>query len=137
MSDAIITHETNLNEIILCAAQDRELDGHGDLTDIHLHTILRELYRNHAEGLITKEDAAARKAQYVSAYQSEKNTLAQYSNAVAELNEKIKAADKTGIQLHKAESLRDFAVGAAKIIELMTGDTGLVGMAETLPEVGF
>ena len=137
MSDAIMSHETNLEEIILCAAKDIELTGHGDLTDIHLHTILRELYRNHAAGLITKEDAATRKAQYVSAYQSDKSTLEQYSKAVADWNDKIKTADKTGIQLHKAESLRDFAICAAKIIELMTGDTGLVKMAETFPEVGF
>lgn len=137
MPNTIASHETNLQEIILCAAQDRELDGHGDLTDIHLHTILRELYRNHAAGLITLEDAAARKAQYVSAYQSDKNTLAQYSKAAAEWNDKIKAADKTGIMLHKAESLRDFAIGAAKIIELLTGDTELVGMAEKLPNVNF
>ena len=137
MSDAIMSHETNLEEIILCAAKDIELTGHGDLTDIHLHTILRELYRNHAAGLITKEDAATRKAQYVSAYQSDKSTLEQYSKAVADWNDKIKTADKTGIQLHKAESLRDFAICAAKIIELMTGDTGLVKMAEKLPEVNF
>lgn len=137
MPDAITSHETNLTEIILCAAQDRELEGHGDLTDIHLHTILRELYRNHAAGLITKEDAATRKAQYVSAYQSDKKTMEQYSKAAAEWNEKIKAAEKTGIQLHKAQSLRDFAKDAAKIIELLTGDTGLVGMAEKLPEVNF
>ena len=137
MSEAIMSHETNLNEIILCAAQDRELDGHGDLTDIHLHTILRELYRNHAAGLITKEDAATRKAQYVKAYQSDKDTIEQYRKSVADWSIKIKTAEKTGIQLHKAESLRDFAVGAAKIIELLTGDTGLVGMAEKLPEVGF
>lgn len=137
MSDAIMSHETNLNEIILCAAQDRELDGHGDLTDIHLHTILRELYRNHAAGLITKEDAAARKAQYVKAYQSDKDTLQQYRKAITEWNTKVRNAEQTGIVLHKAESLRDFAVGAAKIIELLTGDTGLVKMAETLPEVGL
>ena len=137
MSDAIMSHETNLSEIILCAAQDRELDGHGDLTDIHLHTILRELYRNHAAGLITKEDAATRKAQYVSAYQSDKKTLEQYRKAAAEWNDKIKTADKAQIQLHKMETLRDFAKGAAKIIELLTGDMGLVGMAEKLPEVGF
>ena len=137
MPDAIASHETNLNEIILCAAQDRELDGHGDLTDIHLHTILRELYRNHATGLITKEDAATRKAQYVKAYQSDKDTLQQYRKAITEWNAKVRNAEQTGIVLHKAESLRDFAVGAAKIIELLTGDTGLVGMAEKLPEVNF
>lgn len=137
MPDAITSHETNLDEIILCAAKDMELTGHGDLTDIHLHTILRELYRNHANGTITKEDAATRKAQYVSAYQSDKSTLEQYRKSVADWNDKIKTADKAQIQLHKAESLRDFAVGAAKIIELLTGDTGLVGMAEKLPEVGF
>lgn len=137
MPDTIASHETNLTEIILCAAQDRELDGHGDLTDIHLHTILRELYRNHAAGLITKEDAAKRKEQYVAAYKSDKTALEQYSKVVADWSGKIKAAEKTGIQLHKAESLRDFAVGAAKIVELLTGDTGLVGMAEKLPEVGF
>lgn len=75
-------HETNLNEIILCAAQDRELDGHGDLTDIHLHTILRELYRNHAAGLITKEDAAKRKEKYVTAYKKEKQAEAEHFDAV-------------------------------------------------------
>lgn len=137
MSDAIMSHETNLNEIILCAAQDREFDGHGDLTDIHLHTILRELYRNHAAGLITKEDAAKHKALYIKAYQSDKSTMEQYRKAAADWNDKIKTADKAQIQLHKAESLRDFAKDAAKIIELLTGDTGLVKMAETLPEVGF
>lgn len=137
MSDAIMSHETNLNEIILCAAQDRELDGHGDLTDIHLHTILRELYRNHAAGLITKEDAAKRKEQYVAAYKNDKDTLQQYRKAITEWNAKVRNAEQSGIVLHKAESLRDFAVGAAKIVELLTGDTGLVKMAETLPEVGF
>lgn len=137
MPDAIASHETNLNEIILCAAQDRELDGHGDLTDIHLHTILRELYRNHAAGLITKEDAAKRKEQYVSAYKSDKDTLQQYRKAITDWNAKVRNAEQTGIVLHKAESLRDFAKDAAKMIELLTGDTGLVKMAESLPEVGF
>ena len=137
MSDAIMSHETTLDEIILCAAKDTELTGHGDLTDIHLHTILRELYRNHAAGLITKDDAATRKAQYVKAYQSDKDTIEQYRKAAAEWNGKIKTAEQTGIVLHKAESLRDFAIGAAKIVELLTGDTGLVGMAEKLPEVLF
>lgn len=137
MSDAIMSHETNLNEIILCAAQDRELDGHGDLTDIHLHTILRELYRNHAAGLITKEDAAKRKEQYVAAYKNDKTTLEQYRKSITEWHTKVRNTEQSGIVLHKAESLRDFAVGAAKIIELLTGDTGLVSMAEKLPEVGF
>lgn len=137
MPDAIASHETNLNEIIICAAQDREMTGHGDLTDIHLHTILRELYRNHASGLITKEDAATRKAQYVKAYQSDKDTLQQYRKAITDWNAKVRNAEKTGIVLHKSESLRDFAVGAAKIVELLTGDTGLVKMAETLQEVDF
>lgn len=137
MSDAIMSHETNLDEIILCAAKDMELTGHGDLTDIHLHTILRELYRNHASGLISKEDAATRKAQYVKAYQSDKDTLQQYRKAITDWNTKVRNAEQTGIVLHKAESLRDFAIGAAKIIELLTGDTGLVKMAETLPEVNF
>lgn len=114
MPDAIASHETNLNEIILCAAQDRELDGHGDLTDIHLHTILRELYRNHASGLISKEDAATRKAQYVKAYQSDKDTLQQYRKAITEWHTKVQTAEKSGIVLHKAESLRDFAKDAAK-----------------------
>ena len=137
MPDAITSHETNLDEIILCAAKDIELTGHGNLTDIHLHTILRELYRNHAAGLITKEDAAKHKALYIKAYQSDKSTMEQYRKAAADWNDKIKTADKAQIQLHKAESLRDFAVGAAKIVELLTGDTGLVKMAETLPDVGF
>jgi hypothetical protein len=137
MPDAIASHETNLDEIVLCAAKDMELTGHGDLTDIHLHTILRELYRNHASGLISKEDAATRKAQYVKAYKSDKDSLQQYRKAITDWNAKVRNAEHTGIVLHKAESLRDFAVGAAKIIEMLTGDTGLVKMAENLPEVGF
>lgn len=130
-------HETNLNEIILCAAQDRELDGHGDLTDIHLHTILRELYRNHAEGLITKEDAAKRKEQYITAYKKEKQAEAEHFDAVKQWNDNIRKSDQARIEMRKAESLRDFAKVAAGIVEMLTGDTGLVGMAEKLPEVGF
>lgn len=137
MPDTIASHETNLNEIILCAAQDRELDGHGDLTDIHLHTILRELYRNHAAKLITREDAAKRKEQYVAAWKSDKEALEQYRKSAVEWNDKIKTADKAQIQLHKMETLCDFAKGAAQIVELLTGDVGLVKMAEKLPEVGF
>lgn len=130
-------HETNLNEIILCAAQDRELDGHGDLTDIHLHTILRELYRNHAAGLITKEDAAKRKEQYVTAYKKEKQAESEHFDAVKRWNDNIRKSDQARIEMRKAESLRDFAKAAAGIVEMLTGDTGLVGMAEKLPEVGF
>lgn len=130
-------HETNLNEIILCAAQDRELDGHGDLTDIHLHTILRELYRNHAAGLITKEDAAKRKEQYVTAYKKEKQAEAEHFHAVKQWNDNIRKSDQARIEMRKSESLRDFAKAAAGVVELLTGDTGLVKMAETLPEVGF
>ena len=137
MPDAIASHETTLDEIILCAAKDTELTGHGDLTDIHLHTILRELYRNHAAGLITKEDVAKRKEQYVASYKSDKDTLQQYRKAITDWNAKVRNAEQTGIVLHKAESLRDFAKDAAKMIELLTGDTGLVKMAEKLPEVGF
>lgn len=130
-------HETTMNEIILCAAQDRELDGHGDLTDIHLHTILRELYRNHASGLITKEDAAKRKEQYITAYKKEKQSEAEHFDAVKQWNDNIRKSDQARIEMRKAESLRDFAKAAAGVVELLTGDTGLVGMAEKLPEVGF
>lgn len=130
-------HETNLNEIILCAAQDRELDGHGDLTDIHLHTILRELYRNHASGLIIKEDAAKRKEQYVTAYKREKQAEAEHFDAVKQWNDNIRKSDQARIEMRKSESLRDFAKSAAGIVELLTGDTGLVELAEKLPEVGF
>lgn len=137
MPDAIVSHETNLNEIILSAAQDRELDGHGDLTDIHLHTILRELYRNHAAGLITKEDAAKRKEQYVTAYKKEKQAEAEHFDAVKQWNNNIIKSDQARIEMRKAESLRDFAKAAAGIVEMLTGDTGLVKMAETLPEVNF
>lgn len=130
-------HETNLNEIILSAAQDRELDGHGDLTDIHLHTILRELYRNHASGMISKEDAAKRKEQYVTAYKKEKQAEAEHFDAAKQWNDNIRKSDQARIEMRKAESLRDFAKAAAGIVELLTGDTGLVKMAETLQEVGF
>lgn len=130
-------HETNLNEIILCAAQDRELDGHGDLTDIHLHTILRELYRNHASGLISKEDAAKRKDQYITAYKKEKQAEAEHFDAVKQWNDNIRKSDQARIEMRKAESLRDFAKAAAGIVELLTGDTGLVELSGKLPEVGF
>lgn len=130
-------HETNLNEIILCAAQDRELDGHGDLTDIHLHTILRELYRNHASGLITKEDAAKRKEQYITAYKKEKQAETEHFNTVKQWNDNIRKSDQARIEMRKAESLRDFAKAAAGIVEMLTGDTGLVELAGKLQEVGF
>lgn len=137
MTDGIMLHQVDLNEIVLCAAKDTELNGYGDLTDIHLHTILRELYRNHAAGLITKEDAAKRKEQYITAYKKEKQAEAEHFDAVKRWNDNIRKSDQARIEMRNAESLRDFAKVAAGIVELLTGDTGLVGMAEKLPEVGF
>ncbi len=122
-------HETNLNEIILCAAQDRELEGYGDLTDMHLHTILRQLYRDFAAGAVTKDTAASIKEKAVSAWKSDKETEEQYRTAVKNWNAAIVASNDGRTAMRKAETLRDFAVSAAQVVEKMTGEKGFVAKA--------
>ena len=66
------------------------------------------------------------KEKLVSAWKSDKDALARYRQAAKEWNDKIKQAELTGKQLHKAETLRDFAQDAAVLIEAVTGWTGLL-----------
>ena len=118
--------ETNLDDIIRSAAQGREPDGFCDLTDYHLHTCLTQLYMDYNAGRTDLEQCKVLKEKYVSAWKSDKDTLARYERSAAEWNDKIKQAELSGKQLHKAESLRDFAQDAAVMIECLCGETGLV-----------
>ena len=115
-----------LDDIIRSAAQGREPDGFCDLIDYHLHTCLTQLYMDYNAGRTDLEQCKLLKEKYVKAWRSDKDTLARYDKAAAEWNEKIKQAELSGKQLHKAESLRDFAQNAAIIVECVCGETGLV-----------
>ena len=116
----------NLDDIIRSAAQGREPDGFCDLTDYHLHTCLTQLYMDYNAGRTDLEQCKVLKEKYVSAWKSDKDTLARYERSTAEWNEKIKQAELTGKQLHKAESLLEFAQNAAIIVECVCGEVGLV-----------
>lgn len=115
-----------LDDIIRSAAQGREPDGFCDLTDYHLHTCLTQLYMDYNAGRTDLEQCKVLKEKYVKAWQSDKDTLARYERSAAEWNEKIKQAELTGKQLHKAETLLEFAQNAAIIVECVCGETGLV-----------
>lgn len=116
---------TTLNDIILSAAKGKEPDGFCDLSDLHLHTILHQLYAEFEAGTVSKEDAAKKKAAAVNAWKEDKEALQRYENTVKEWTEKIRLADQTGVQLHKAKTLREFAEGAATILESVIGEAGL------------
>lgn len=116
----------DLDDIIRSAAQGREPDGFCDLTDFHLHTCLTQLYADYNAGRMDLDRCKAMKEKLVGAWKSDKEVLARYDKAAAEWNEKIKQAESTGKQLHKAETLRDFAQDAAIIVEVLCGETGLV-----------
>ena len=126
MSDKQKSTITDLDDIIRSAAQGREPDGFCDLTDYHLHTCLTQLYMDYNAGRTDLEQCKVLKEKYVSAWKSDKDTLARYERSTAEWNEKIKQAELTGKQLHKAESLLEFAQNAAIIVECVCGETGLV-----------
>ena len=126
MSDKQKSTITDLDDIIRSAAQGREPDGFCDLTDYHLHTCLTQLYMDYNAGRTDLEQCKALKEKYVKAWRSDKDTLARYEKAAAEWNEKIKQAELTGKQLHKAETLREFSQNAAIIVECVCGETGLV-----------
>ena len=115
-----------LDDIIRSAAQGREPDGFCDLTDYHLHTCLTQLYMDYNAGRTDLEQCKVLKEKYVKAWKSDKDTLARYEKSAAEWNEKIKQAEQTGKQLHKAETLLEFAQNAAIIVECVCGETGLV-----------
>ena len=108
-----------------------------DLNDLKLHTCLDRLYENYERGALPLESCKALKQKLIAAWESDKATYERYEQTVKEWNDKIMQANKTGIELHKMQNLRDFAVSAAKLIELLTGDIGLCQLASELPEVGF
>ena len=116
----------NLDDIIRSAAQGREPDGFCDLTDYHLHTCLTQLYMDYNAGRTDLEQCKALKEKYVKAWKADKDTLARYERSAAEWNEKIKQAELSGKQLHKAESLLEFAQNASIIVECVCGEVGLV-----------
>ena len=116
----------DLDDIIRSAAQGREPDGFCDLTDFHLHTCLTQLYADYNAGRMDLDRCKAMKEKLVSAWKSDKEVLARYDKAAQDWNQKIKQAESTGKQLHKAETLRDFAQDAAIIVEVLCGETGLV-----------
>ena len=126
MSDKQESPIADLDDIIRSAAQGREPDGFCDLTDYHLHTCLTQLYMDYNAGRTDLEQCKVLKEKYVKAWRSDKDTLARYERSAAEWNEKIKQAELTGKQLHKAESLLEFAQNAAIIVECVCGETGLV-----------
>ena len=128
----IAAHETNLDEIIRSAAAGHEPDGYADLTDLHLHTCLTQLYMDYNAGRMDLDRCKAMKDKLVQAWRSDKDTLARYRQSVTEWNDKIRLAEQTGKQLHKADSLRSFASDAAVLIEAVTGWTGLLEMVGKL-----
>lgn len=116
----------DLDDIIRSAAQGREPDGFCDLTDFHLHTCLTQLYADYNSGKYDLDECKRQKEQLVAAWKADKDVLSRYDKAAHEWNSKIKQAEMTGKQLHKAETLRDFAQDAAIIVECVCGETGLV-----------
>lgn len=128
----IQAHEVNLDEIIRSAAAGHEPDGYADLTDLHLHTCLTQLYMDYNAGRTDLETCKRHKEMLVAAWKSDKDTLARYRQSVTEWNDKIRLAESTGKQLHKADSLRSFAADAAVLIEAVTGWTGLLEMVGKL-----
>ena len=108
-----------------------------DLNDLKLHTCLDRLYENYERGALPLESCKALKQKLVACWEADKLTAERYEQTVKEWNDKIMTSNKTGIELHKMQNLRDFAVSAAKLVELLTGDTGLAQLASELPEVGF
>ena len=122
----IQAHEVNLDEIIRSAAAGHEPDGYADLTDLHLHTCLTQLYMDYNAGRTDLDTCKRQKEKLVAAWKSDKDTLARYRQSVTEWNDKIRLAEQTGKQLHKADSLRSFAADAAVLIEAVTGWTGIL-----------
>ena len=116
----------DLDDIIRSAAQGREPDGFCDLTDFHLHTCLTQLYMDYNAGRMDIDRCKVMKDKLVQAWKSDKDTLARYRQSVTEWNDKIRLAEQTGKQLHKADSLRSFAADAAVLIEAVTGWTGIL-----------
>lgn len=134
-----MTEEQCLTMICNSAAQHRQPDfPEGlDLNDLKLHTCLDRLYENYERGTLSLEICKKLKDKLISCWRSDKQTAEQYEKTVQDSNARILKAEMTGVQLHKAQTLRDFAKGAAVIIEALTGDVGLTKLAETLPEVNF
>lgn len=113
-----------LESIVKAAAKGEECPA-GDLTDIHLHTCLTQLYLDYNAQRRTVDECTRLKAHYVAAWKADKELLAAYHKYTQDFNAAIRNAEQTGVQLHKAETLLEFAMGAAKILEAVIGEVGL------------
>lgn len=122
----------DLNNIIQTAAKGESCPA-GDLTDLHLHTCLTQLYADYNAGKYDVETCKKLKERLVNAWKSDKDTWSRYEASMKQMNERIRTAEKTGKQLHKAQTLRDFAQDAAIILELVIGEAGLVKKVSELP----
>lgn len=115
----------DLNNIIQSAAKGEGCPA-GDLTDLHLHTCLTQLYADYNNGKYDVETCKKLKERLVNAWKSDKDAWSRYEKSMKRMNENIRTAEQTGKQLHKAKSLLEFAQDAAIILELVIGEAGLV-----------
>lgn len=123
---------TALAEQISKCAYKNEPPEHADFDDMRLFQALKALYRDFKEHSVKEDEAKAQKLLLISTFMQAKKERIQWRKDIHELNERIMISQKCGVNLHKVESLAQFAEDAAKMIEALTGDVGLVKKAHEL-----
>lgn len=119
------------SKICMAAFKD-EPPEHADFDDMRLYHAMKALYRDYKESRIKKEDAEIQKKLLSATYINAKKDREQWRQDIAYMNNRIKIAETCGVNLHKAQSLIEFAIDAAKMVEALTGDIGLIKKAQEL-----
>lgn len=115
------------------AAYKGETDLHlYDFDDVRLYHAMKVLYKEYKDGGINKDDAQAQTNLLEATYKDVKADRERWKADIIDFNKRIQTADKLHLELHKAQSIEEFAVKAAQIIEALTGDIKLQDTARKL-----
>lgn len=125
---------TSLADAICTAAYKGKPPEHVDFDDIRLYHAMKSLYREFSEKAITKEEAETQKRMTVQTYIQAKRDREQWLADIREMNDRIEIGQSCNVNLHKCGTLAEFAVNAAKLAEALTGDVGLVKLAQDLAQ---
>ena len=115
--------EQTADTIAKAAYNGHEPEGFCDLTDMHLHTCLMQLYTDFREGRITQAQAEAMKLKLVSVWEDEKKTFARWHKMTAEYSENIKKIST--FRPEKATTSVECVGILAQMVAALTGDSSL------------
>ena len=115
--------EQTADDIAKAAYNGHEPDGLCDLTDLHLHTCLVQLYDDYKADKIDKQQAENMKKKLTAAWASDKDTLRRWEQMTSEYSDNIRKI--ATLHPEKAETASECIRILAQMVAALTGDSSL------------